>query len=95
MRRLLKSSVSLVGKRTYTNWPMLSEEHLAVAEMCKEFTDSEVAVGAAARDRDHTYPKELVSRMAELGLMGVAVSSEYGGSDMDYVSYAIAVEGII
>lgn len=73
---------------------MLSEEHLAVAEMCKEFTDSEVAVGAAARDKDHTYPKDLVSRMAELGLMGVAISSDYGGSDMDYVSYAIAVEGI-
>ena len=73
---------------------MLSEEHISVAEMCKEFSDSEVAIGAAARDKDHTYPKELVSRMAELGLMGVAISSNYGGSDMDYVSYAIAVEGI-
>jgi len=74
---------------------MLSEEHISVAEMCKEFSDSEVAIGAAARDKDHTYPKELVSRMAELGLMGVSISSNYGGSDMDYVSYAIAVEGII
>jgi alkylation response protein AidB-like acyl-CoA dehydrogenase len=73
---------------------MLSEEHISVAEMCKEFSDSEVAIGAAARDKDHTYPKELVSRMADLGLMGVAISSNYGGSDMDYVSYAIAVEGI-
>lgn len=67
----------------YTNWPMLSEEHISVAEMCKEFSDSEVAIGAAARDKDHTYPKELVSRMAELGLMGVDISSNYGGSDMD------------
>ena len=73
---------------------MLSDEHLAVAQMCKDFADNEVAINAAIRDKDHIYPKELVSRMAELGLMGVAISSDYGGSDMDYVSYAIAVEGI-
>ena len=78
----------------YTNWPMLSEEHISVAQMCKEFSDSEVAICDSYRDRDHTYTKELVTSMAELGLMGVSISSDYGGSDMDYVSYAIAVEGI-
>ena len=91
------SNVNVITRtrRNYTDWPMLSEEHLSVAQMCKDFADNEVAKEAAMRDKDHLYPKELVARMADLGLMGVTISSDYGGSDMDYVSYAIAVEGVL
>lgn len=40
------------------------------------------------------YPAEQVKKLGELGMMGVAVSTEYGGSGLDYMSYAIAMEEI-
>eukprot|EP00967_Tisochrysis_lutea_P102703 scaffold154751_cov34-Tisochrysis_lutea.AAC.2 len=40
------------------------------------------------------FPKEIVAQMAELGLMGVAIPEEYGGTGMDCLAYAIAMEEI-
>jgi butyryl-CoA dehydrogenase len=49
---------------------------------------------AAEIDRNHRHPKELVARMAELGLMGVAVPEQYGGAGFDTLSYVLAMEEI-
>jgi len=49
---------------------------------------------AAKIDSEHRHPKELIDKMAQIGLMGVAVSDEHGGSGMDNVSYALAIEEI-
>jgi butyryl-CoA dehydrogenase len=49
---------------------------------------------AAAIDRDHRHPAELVARMAELGFLGMAIPERYGGAGFDHVSYAIAIEEI-
>lgn len=49
---------------------------------------------AAELDREHRFPAEAMRIAGELGLMGVTVSPEYGGSGLDYLSYAIAVEEI-
>ncbi len=72
----------------------LTEEQRAVREMARDFAQQEVAPLARELDRTARFPKELVARMAELGLMGVAVPEEYGGSGMDHVAYALAMEEV-
>jgi butyryl-CoA dehydrogenase len=72
----------------------LSDEHEALVRMVHEFAVREVAPVAAAIDRDARFPAELVARMAELGLMGIEVPVEYGGSGLDTIAYVLAMEEI-
>ena len=70
----------------------LTEEHELLRRTVREFADQRVAPVAEELDREHRFPYELVSEMAELGLMGMTIPEEYGGAGTDTVSYAIAVE---
>jgi short/branched chain acyl-CoA dehydrogenase len=70
----------------------LSSEHELVRSTVREFAEQRVAPMAAELDREHRFPYELVEELAELGLMGMPVPEEYGGSGSDTLSYAIAVE---
>jgi alkylation response protein AidB-like acyl-CoA dehydrogenase len=70
----------------------LSPEHQLVRRTVREFAESRVAPVAEELDREHRFPYELVSELADLGLMGMPVPEEYGGGGADTVSYAIAVE---
>jgi butyryl-CoA dehydrogenase len=72
----------------------LTEDQQAVLATAREFATQEVLPKAAEIDREHRHPAELVKRMAELGFMGMAIPEEYGGSGLDHVSYAIAMEEI-
>lgn len=72
----------------------LTEEQQLIQKTAREFTEKDVKPLAAEIDRDHKHPKELVVKMAELGLMGVAVPDSDGGAGMDNVSYALAIEEI-
>ena len=58
----------------------------------REFAESRIAPVAAELDREHRFPYDLVSELAELGLMGMTVPEEYGGAGADTLSYALAVE---
>jgi len=70
----------------------LSPEHELVRSTVREFAEKRVAPVAEELDREHRFPYELVAELADLGLMGMPVPSEYGGAGADTVSYAIAVE---
>jgi short/branched chain acyl-CoA dehydrogenase len=70
----------------------LSPEHELIRSTVREFAEAKVAPVAADLDREHRFPYELVTEMAELGLMGMPIPEEYGGGGTDTVSYAIAVE---
>jgi butyryl-CoA dehydrogenase len=72
----------------------LSEEQKLVQKTAADFAKSEVLPKAAEIDRNHRHPKELVERMAELGLLGVAVPEEYGGAGFDTIAYVLAMEEI-
>ncbi|HWB80502.1 MAG TPA: acyl-CoA dehydrogenase family protein [Nannocystaceae bacterium] len=72
----------------------LTAEHDALVRMVREFAEREVKPLAAAIDRDARFPKELVARMAELGLMGIEVPVEQGGSGLDTIAYVLAMEEI-
>lgn len=72
----------------------LTEEQELLRKTARDFADKEVAPKAAEIDREHRHPTELVAKMAELGLMGIAVPEEHGGAGMDNVGYAVAMEEI-
>ena len=70
----------------------LNEEQQMMKEACAAFADEQLAPNAGAWDEKHEFPAEAVRGMAELGLMGVAVPEEDGGSGLDNLTYAIAME---
>ncbi len=72
----------------------LTEDQQALLETVRQFATREVKPLAAALDREHRYPAELVARMAELGLMGIEVPEEYDGSGLDPISYVLAMEEV-
>ncbi|MFQ5949297.1 MAG: acyl-CoA dehydrogenase [Nitrospiria bacterium] len=72
----------------------LSEEQKMVVQMVGNFTEKEVAPAASGMDRSGEFPKGLVKRLAEMGLMGAFIPAEYGGSGMDHLTYILAMEEI-
>ena len=58
------------------------------------FAQAEIAPLAAQIDRDNQFPMPLWQRMGELGLLGITVDEEYGGSAMGYLAHAVAMEEI-
>jgi butyryl-CoA dehydrogenase len=72
----------------------LTEEQSMIRQLARDFAEKEVRPIAEAIDREARFPRETVARMAELGLMGVAVPETHGGSGGDTVAYALAVEEV-
>jgi short-chain 2-methylacyl-CoA dehydrogenase len=70
----------------------LDQEHELVRTTVREFARERVAPVAEELDREGRFPYELVTAMAELGLMGMTIPEDYGGGGGDTLAYAIAVE---
>ena len=70
----------------------LSEEQLAVRDAAREFANVECKPGVIERDTNQTVPLDQLKKLGDLGFMGMMVSPEYGGSGMDTISYALAME---
>ncbi len=69
-----------------------TEEQREIQSLAREFAESEIAPNAAEWDREHRFPRELFTKLGELGLMGVCVSEELGGAGADFVSYVLVLE---
>jgi butyryl-CoA dehydrogenase len=72
----------------------LAEEQQMVRETTRAFVEREVKPVASRLDREAIYPSELVKRLSELGLMGILVPQEFGGSGMDLLCCVVAMEEI-
>jgi butyryl-CoA dehydrogenase len=72
----------------------LTEEQRLVQQTARDFAQREIAPKAAEIDKSARWPAEIVSRLAELGFLGMAIPTEYGGGGLDALSYAIAMEEI-
>lgn len=70
----------------------LDDAHRLLRDTVRDFARQRVAPGAAARDRDHRFPEDLIPEMAELGLWGLPFPEEYGGAGGDTLSVALALE---
>ena len=70
----------------------LSEEQNLTRQAIRSFAEKQIAPVARELDEKEEFSVELTRKMAELGLLGCFVPEKYGGSNMGYISYAIAVE---
>lgn len=70
----------------------LTEDHIMMRKMVRDFAEKECAPGAEERDEQEQFPMEIWKKIADLGLAGITFPEEYGGVGADYISYAITVE---
>jgi alkylation response protein AidB-like acyl-CoA dehydrogenase len=72
----------------------LTESQLQIQEMAKKFAKEEILPSVIERDKNSIYPKEIIKKMGEIGFMGMMVSSEWGGAELDTISYVLALKEI-
>jgi len=88
------TQASTTAKRSITSHSQLPEETNMVYEMCQKFADEELSPNASKWDQKHEFPTKAVAALSDLGLMGINTPEQNGGSGLDALSYAIAMEEI-
>lgn len=73
---------------------LVTDEQQQIADAVRAFAQERLKPFAEQWDKEHRFPKEAVAEMAELGLFGMLVPEQWGGSDTGYVAYAMALEEI-
>ncbi len=70
----------------------LDEEQVEIRDMVRRFTEQEIVPQAELWDEQHYFPREIYARVGELGLMGMTIPEEYGGTMLSRLSAAIVYE---
>ncbi|WP_433690690.1 acyl-CoA dehydrogenase [Pseudomonas monteilii] len=73
---------------------LVTDEQQQIADAVRAFAQERLKPFAEQWDKEHRFPKEAIYEMAELGLFGMLVPEQWGGSDTGYVAYAMALEEI-
>ena len=73
---------------------ILTAEQELIRDSIRAFAQERLAPFAAEWDRNHTFPREALKELAELGALGMVVPEEWGGAGMDYMSLVLALEEI-
>ena len=71
---------------------MLPDHYEQLAKTVRDFAHSVVAPVSARHDEEHSFPYEVVSGMADMGLFGLPFPEEYGGMGGDYFAFCLALE---
>jgi short-chain 2-methylacyl-CoA dehydrogenase len=71
-----------------------TEEQRRWRDLARDFAQNEIRPRAAELDREQKFPYDLIADMAHLGLLGLSLPEEYGGSGGDFVAYNLALEEI-
>ncbi|XP_066583295.1 short-chain specific acyl-CoA dehydrogenase, mitochondrial [Prorops nasuta] len=100
MNCLKPSGLRNISKALYTlnrniaSLSALPETHQMLHKSCRDFAEGELKPIAAKIDQEHLYPAKQIKQMGELGLLSIVVPEELGGTGLDYLAYAIAMEEI-
>lgn len=70
----------------------LSQEQELIREMAKKFAQQHILPDIAERDREHRSDRQMLDKMAEGGILGIALPAKYCGSDTDYISLGLVCE---
>ncbi|MFK3820258.1 acyl-CoA dehydrogenase [Pseudomonas sp. NPDC089407] len=73
---------------------LVTDEQQQITDAVRAFAQERLKPFAEQWDKEHRFPKEAIGEMAELGLFGMLVPEQWGGSDTGYVAYAMALEEI-
>jgi alkylation response protein AidB-like acyl-CoA dehydrogenase len=70
----------------------LSDDQREIQALARDFAKDQIEPHAGEWDRAHAFPRDLLSRLGELGLLGVCVPEAYGGAGADFLSYILVLE---
>lgn len=82
------------GSVSIQEWPETDEGKKMLMEQVRSFAQKEIAPKAKEFDETGNFPTEIIKQLGEMGLMGMMVPEQWGGSEMDTVSYAMALEEV-
>lgn len=68
-----------------------TEEQEMMRKMVREFAEAEITPYIPTMEEEERFPREIITKMAELGLLGIPIPEQYGGVGMDFTSYIIAI----
>ncbi len=70
----------------------LTDEQRAIRDLVRDLCEAEVKPNAGEWDEKHAFPYDVVAKMGELGLFGLSIPEEWGGSGGDFTSLCLAIE---
>jgi alkylation response protein AidB-like acyl-CoA dehydrogenase len=70
----------------------LSDEQRELRDLVRDFARGEIAPNITACEDQHVFPREIIQKLAELGVLGMTVPGEFGGTESDYLSFILALE---
>lgn len=71
-----------------------SEEIIALQDMARKFAQNEILPRVAEDEENHTFQKDIINKMGELGFFGCPIPEEYGGSNLGFLAHAVVTEEI-
>jgi alkylation response protein AidB-like acyl-CoA dehydrogenase len=71
-----------------------TDEHKMIQNAARDFAQKEIVPIAAEFDESGNFPLETIKKMGQMGFMGIEIAEEYGGAEMDTLSYVLALEEI-
>ncbi|OWF41152.1 short-chain specific acyl-CoA dehydrogenase, mitochondrial-like [Mizuhopecten yessoensis] len=92
--RILSRKNVFAASRPLSSLSSLPDTHEMLRQSVRDFADKELVPIAAKLDKEHLYPAEQVKKLGEMGLMCVDIPESDGGTGLDYLAYAIAMEEV-
>jgi len=72
----------------------LSEDIIAIQDMARKFVQNEILPKVAEDEKNHTFQRDIVEKMGELGFFGCPIPEEYGGSNLGFLAHTVVTEEI-